>query len=209
MEFPNKAETLPSNGSAIPLWTGCPPGTPEDFGPPCGTDLSANPFFPDRELTRISRPNLTVLRPERPNGASTIVAPGGGYSRITMEQEGRSIARWLTTIGVTVFLMTYRLPGEGHDTGADVPLQDAQRSVRLVRSNAQAWGLDPARIGVAGASAAGHMMASLLTGFDRQVHEPVDAADSGSARPDFRLLLYPVISMSADIAHAGSRSRLH
>ena len=132
-----RAGPLPEHGTILPLWPGLAPGTPADFGAPRVTDLSGNPFFPDRELTRISCPTLTVLRPERPNGAAVIVAPGGGYSRISVEQEGRSTARWLLSLGVTVFLMTYRLPDEGHANGADVPLQDAQRAVRLVRSAAR------------------------------------------------------------------------
>ena len=202
------ARALPEHASMLPLWPDLPPGTPAGFGPPRITDLSDNPFFPDRELTRISRPSLTVLHPERANGTAVIVAPGGGYSRISIEQEGRSTARWLLSLGVTVFLMTYRLPDEGHANGADVPLQDAQRAVRLVRSAAPDWGLDPARIGVLGASAAGRMMASLITGFDRPVYPPTDAADRASARPDFAILLYPVISMEAGIAHPGSRDRL-
>ena len=131
-----RAGPLPEHGTILPLWPGLAPGTPADFGAPRVTDLSGNPFFPDRELTRISCPTLTVLCPERPNGAAAIVAPGGGYSRISVEQEGRSTARWLLSLGVTVFLMTYRLPDEGHANGADVPLQDAQRAVRLVRSAA-------------------------------------------------------------------------
>lgn len=195
-------------GGTISLWPSVPPGTPEDFPPERIADLSESPFHPDRELTRISRPGLTVIRPELPNGAAVIVAPGGGYSRIAMDKEGREIAAWLGQIGITTFLMTYRLPGEGHANGADVPLQDAQRAVRIVRANARDWGLDPARIGLMGASAAGHMVASAVTGFDRAVYQAVDAADEMSARPDFAVLLYPVITMASDFAHAGSRLQL-
>jgi len=192
----------------LSLWPSIPPGTPPDFPPPRVVDLSADPFFPDRELSSIGRPSLTAVTPARANGTAVIVAPGGGYSRITMDHEGREIAAWLGGIGVTTFLMSYRLPAEGHLNGADVPLLDAQRAVRLVRRNAPSWGLDARRIGFMGASAAGHMAASLTASFDRPTYLAVDETDAVSARPDFTILLYPVVTMDAAFAHPGSRLRL-
>jgi len=105
-------------------------------------------------------------------------------------------------------LLLYRLPGEGHAQRADVPLQDAQRAVRLVRGRAADFALDARRIGFLGFSAGGHVAASVATRFEARVYAPVDALDASSARPDFSILLYPVISMDPSIAHAGSRQAL-
>ena len=192
---------------ALSLWSGLPPGTPADLVPEI-IERSAVPFRPDRAIHGITDPSLTVMLPDRPNGTSVIVAPGGSYLRIVLDKEARELAEVLLPRGVTVFLMTYRLPGEGHANAADAPLADAQRAVRLVRQHAAGWGLDPDRIGFIGFSAAGHMGASLATGFGRPVYTPVDAADTLSARPDFTALVYPVVSMEDGIAHEGSRTAL-
>ena len=163
---------------------------------------------PDRAVRGIRSPTLTAFLPKQANGASLIIAPGGGYVREVIDKEGSEIAGWFAEHGVTVFVLKYRLPGEGHAHASLVPLQDAQRAVRLVRAEAAAWHLDPARIGFLGFSAGGHVAASLATQFARKVYEPVDASDSLSARPDFLLLLYPVISMQEPIAHQGSKGAL-
>ena len=108
----------------------------------------------------------------------------------------------------TVFLLSYRLPAEGHQNGADVPVQDGQRAVRLVRAHAAEWGLDPGRIGFLGFSAAGHLGASLVANVDRPVAVPGDDIGRHSARPDFAVLAYPVVSMEAGVAHMESRGNL-
>jgi acetyl esterase/lipase len=137
-----------------------------------------------------------------------IIAPGGGYVRTVLDKEGFETARWLAARGVSAFVLLYRLPGEGHAQRADVPLRDAQRAVRVVRGRARDFGLDPQRIGFLGFSAGGHVAASVATRFGASVYAAVDALDAGSARPDFSILLYPVISMDAGIAHGGSREML-
>ena len=109
---------------------------------------------------------------------------------------------------MTVYVLFYRLPGDGWTNGADVPLADAQRAVRLVRSRAGADGIDPARVAFGGFSAGGQVATSLLTRFDAKVHDPVDAADALSARPDALAAIYPVVSMDPAIAHAVSREKL-
>lgn len=172
------------------------------------TERSKVAYWPDRMVTGITKPNLTAFVPDMPNGTVVIAAPGGAYARIVLDKEAGEMARWLNPYGVTVLLMQYRLPAEGHSNGKDVPLADAQRAIRLVRQNAKEWGLDPNKIGFLGASAAGHMGASLGTQFAKKVYEPVDAADSLSARPDFEILLYPVISMSDKTTHLESRTNL-
>ncbi|MEF2073104.1 alpha/beta hydrolase [Consotaella aegiceratis] len=165
-------------------------------------------FKANREISGIVRPSLTVVLPPRPNGTALIIAPGGGYSRIALDKEGLETAEALGPIGVTVFLLSYRLPAEGHADGRYVPLQDGQRAMRLVRHHAEAWGLDPKRIGLMGFSAGGHLAASVVTGHDKAVYDPVDEADRQSARPDFAGLIYPVVSMVDGVAHPGSRTSL-
>jgi acetyl esterase/lipase len=193
----------------VELWPGgVGPGSEKSPAQLTITERSKVAFWPDRIVTGITRPNLTAIVPDTPNGTALIVAPGGAYSRIVLDKEAAEMARWLNPYGVTVLLMQYRLPAEGHVNGSDVPLQDAQRAVRLVRQNAKEWGLDPDKIGFLGGSAAGHMAASLGAAFDRKVYEPVDAADGLSAKPDFLLLLYPVISMEEKITHLESRTNL-
>lgn len=193
----------------IELWPDLPPGsaglelvqTIEERSP----DVSQ---FRDRAVTGIGQPTLTVWKPAQPNGTSIVLAPGGGYVRVVLDKEGIEIAEWLNTLGVTVFLLLYRLPGEGHAEQSKVPLQDAQRALRLVRANAAAWGLAADRVGAMGCSAGGHVIGSLATLFEREVYAPVDLADRVSARPDFVSLLYPVITMDRRWAHPGSRQRL-
>jgi acetyl esterase/lipase len=196
------------NRQVIALWPGDAPGTKPDTTTPQILERSKTLFQPDRALVGVVQPTLTAILPDNPNGTSVIVAPGGAYARVVLDKEGQEIVDWLRPLGVTVFLMTYRLPAEGHENGADAPLQDGQRAVRLVRQNAADWGLDPARIGFLGFSAAGHLGASLATGFGREVHAPLDAADALSARPDFVMLGYPVISMEDGVTHAESRKNL-
>lgn len=192
----------------INLWPGSAPGSETANISLTITERSKIPYWPDRAATGIKTPTLTAFVPDRPNGVAVIVAPGGAYSRIAIDKESYEMARWLNPHGITVLLLQYRLPGEGHQNGADVPLEDAQRAMRVVRSHAAEWGLDPHRIGFMGCSAGGHMGASLGAEFDRKVYTPVDGADSVSARPDFLMLLYPVVSMDARITHMESRTNL-
>jgi acetyl esterase/lipase len=174
----------------VPLWPGAAPGSAKLTITEKITERSTDPAKHDRIYTQIVQPTLEVCRPANPNGAAVIVAPGGGYQRVVIDKEGRDTAAWLNSIGVTAFVLKYRLPDEGHEHGRDVPLQDAQRAVRIVRSHAAAWGLDAARIGFLGYSAGGHLAASVAFFADRIVYAPVDAADALSARPDFIILGY-------------------
>src|ERR1035437_7886194 len=100
----------------------------------------------DRAVTQVRRPQLTAYLPLRANGASVLIAPGGGYQNQAFDKEGSDLAEWLNELGYTAFVLRYRLPAEGHDNGSDVPLQLAQRAVRLIRSNCQDWGLRPDQI---------------------------------------------------------------
>lgn len=178
--------------AVIRLWPGVPPGSDKITFKETITERSKDPARPDRIYTHIVEPSLTVHEPEHPNGAAVIIAPGGGYTRIVIDKEGPDTSAWLNRIGVTAFVLKYRLPNEGHEDGYKVPLQDAQRAVRIVRAHAREWGLDPQRIGFLGYSAGGHLGVSLAFYFDREVYRPVDATDQVSARPDFTILGYAI-----------------
>ncbi|MCA0208934.1 MAG: alpha/beta hydrolase [Proteobacteria bacterium] len=193
--------------ASIALW---PDG---HIKPPAGlveaaVQRSDDPDASDRMLQGITRPRLDIFRPAKPNGAAVILAPGGGYRYVVVDKEGYELARWLRARGVAVYVLFYRLPGDGWTNGADVPLADAQRAVRLVRSRASADGIDPARVAFGGFSAGGQVATSLLTRFDAKAYDPVDAADTLSARADALASIYPVVSMDPAIAHAVSREKL-
>jgi acetyl esterase/lipase len=163
---------------------------------------------PDRIITGVTQPYLVVYRPRRPNGTALLVTPGGGYERIVLDKEGSALVpAFVEQAGVTLFVLRYRLPGGDHVDARNAPLADAQRALRIIRARAGDWDIDPRRIGVIGFSAGGHVAASLGTRFGDKVYAAVDADDRCSARPDFMLLVYPVIDMGAH-AHRGSRDRL-
>ena len=162
----------------------------------------------DRYAVGITQPRLLVFQPERPNGAALLLLPGGGYQRVVIDKEGIESAERFNQAGVTVYVLLYRLPDEGHEQGQNVPLQDAQRALRLIRSGAVDATVDPARVGVIGFSAGGHLAGSLATRFDAAVYDERDAVDDFPARPDFAVLVYPVTRMSGSAVHAGSRDRL-
>ena len=192
----------------VELWPGPPPG---DTGAPIVRkvdDQSKDPAHPDRFVTGIARPVLVVRRPARPNGAAMLVLPGGGYGFLSYDNEGVSQADWLNARGITAFILLYRLPGEGWTRREDVPLQDAQRAMRLIRARAVAFAVDVKRVGVLGFSAGGHLAGSLATRHAEQVYAPVDEADRQEARPDVAGLLYPVVSLEAPFTHGGSRDNL-
>jgi acetyl esterase/lipase len=192
----------------IKLWPGKPPGALGALPREQIVDRVKTSGFQDRYVTGIGEPLMTVFRPATPNGAACLIAPGGGYIRVVIDKEGFEIARRLSEAGVTCFVLRYRLPAEGWAAPADVPLQDAQRAIRLIRSNAARYAIDPTRVAALGCSAGGHVAASLATGHGRAVYSPFDGADRQSARPDLSALLYPVIDMAPPYAHAGSRTAL-
>lgn len=197
----------PDPVETIRLWPGAAPGGDRVTVTPQVTERSTDPAFHDRLARYTTDPILTVLRPERPNGASLLLIPGGGYKWAVVDKEGLDCARVFAEAGVTCFILRYRLPGDGWTAGPDAPLQDAQRALRLVRSQAAAHGLDPARVAVLGASAGGHL-AGMLTARADAAYAAVDAADAVSHRPDLSILLYPVATMAQPDAHAGSRLEL-
>jgi len=201
--------TLPADSTEIvPLWPGTPPGGAGVSLKAQIVERSANTgLFNDRYVDHVGTPLLGVYRPDKPDGSAVLLAPGGGYRLIVLDKEGIETARRLNASGVTVFLLRYRLPDEGWAHGADVPLQDAQRAMRLIRAHARAFGIDAGRLGMMGFSAGGHLAASLATHWNERVYAPVDEADQLSAKPDFVCLLYPVVTMTVG-THMGSRQNL-
>ncbi|MBL7215566.1 MAG: alpha/beta hydrolase [Phycisphaerae bacterium] len=137
-----------------------------------------------------------------------VICPGGGYAGLAMDHEGVQIAEWFNSIGVSAYVLKYRLPSDGYRH--PVPLMDAQRAIRLVRHNAEKWNINPAKIGIIGFSAGGHLASSVGTHFEKPVAVPEAADEIGeiSCRPDFMVLIYPVISMQDEITHKGSKDNL-
>jgi acetyl esterase/lipase len=140
-------------------------------------------------LSNISVPRMRVYRPEKTNGAAVVVCGGGGYFRIQLKKESTPIAHWLQARGFTVFELLYRLPNDGWD--ASVPFMDAQRAMRIVRTRAPEFGIDPKQIGIMGFSAGGHLAGFTALQSQRQLYAGSDKYEKVSARPDFSVLLFP------------------
>ncbi len=141
----------------------------------------------------IEHPTFTLYLPEKEkaNGTCVVVCPGGGYNILALAKEGTEVAHWLNDLGVAAAVLEYRVPRRSKEGFHIPPLQDAQRTIRLVRKNAKAWGIDPDRVGALGFSAGGHLTIMTATHWDEQTYKPIDAADKLSARPDFVLPIYP------------------
>ncbi|GJD37476.1 alpha/beta hydrolase [Methylobacterium aerolatum] len=184
----------------VPLWPGSPPGGDGPSGP---TRLDAS-----GAISNIASPTLEAFVPDRPTGVGVLVAGGGGYTRIGLVKEAYPAAYWLAAQGITAFVLTYRLPREGWADGPLVPLQDAQRAVRLIRAGIARAAVDPRRLGVMGFSAGGHLAGMTAARSTFRSYTPVDAADEGSARPDFASLIYPVVSLEPPFDRTTTRRSL-
>lgn len=189
---------LPLHAGAAPagavlLWPGTPPG---------GAAPGPQRDSAKGSITQVEQPYLLVHRPARPNGVAILLASGGGYAHIEAGKESGPAAAWLQAQGITAFELVYRLPQEGG--GVDAPFQDGQRAMRLIRARAAEWKIDPARIGMLGFSAGAHLAGMTAVQPHAVRYAPVDAADKVSARPDFAVLLYPVLTMQPpfDTTHA-------
>lgn len=196
---------LPQPIETIDLWPEGAPGAPAKALIETVNERSTDGLVTDRAVFGISRPRMAVFRPDRPNGAAVLLTPGGGYRWVVVDKEGYEMARWLTARGFTAFVLFYRLPGEGWASGPNTPLADAQRAMRLIRSRARDYSLDPERVAAMGFSAGGHVCAALSTRFAARVYEPVDGADKLSAKPICVAPIYPVVSLEPALAHPGSR----
>lgn len=204
----NAVPGLPEPDETIDLWPGGAPGAPAKPLVETVDERSKDATLTDRAVYGISKPRLVVFRPAVPNGSAVLVMPGGGYRWVVIDKEGYEIGRWLAARGWTVFVLFYRLPGEGWRAGPDVALSDAQRAMRLIRARASKYGVQPERIAAMGFSAGGHVCGDLATRFAARTYDAVDGADRLSARPDIAAPIYAVQSMSAPLAHPGSRELL-
>jgi acetyl esterase/lipase len=154
------------------------------------------------------KPQLIIYLPEKEkaNGAAIVICPGGGYGGLAMGHEGHEIGKWLNSFGVAGFICDYRHRGKGY--GHPAPLQDVQRAIRTVRTRADELGVDPARIGVLGFSAGGHLASTAATHFDAGKSDAEDSIERVSCRPDFAVLCYPVIAFNEPYTHRGSQRNL-
>jgi acetyl esterase/lipase len=190
------------------LWPTTPPG---GVPPGLAEEVVERPNdrgLRDRIIRHVARPRITVFRSAPPPRGALLLLPGGGYRHVVVDKEGFETARWLAARGLVVFVLFYRLPADGWAGGADAPLEDTQRAMRVIRARAATWGLDPTRLGVVGFSAGGHLAAQLACRHALVTYAEVDLADRGPARPDAAALIYPVIAMDDPAAHAGSREQL-
>jgi acetyl esterase/lipase len=205
----------PSPGhTQLPIWPGAVPDAQPVAGPEVAETYGKDFLVagkPAVGVSNVTRPTMTVYSPNGKNtGATVVVFPGGGYEDLAIDLEGTEVCDWLTPKGITCVLLKYRVPGEGHyPTSAPYPksgpypespmaLEDAQRTMGLVRLHAAAWHVDPHKIGVLGFSAGGHLSAAISTHFAKRLYPAVDAADEESCRPDFAVVIYPGhLSLSA------------
>jgi acetyl esterase/lipase len=173
----------------LELWPSRIPGEAAD---PLEEKFTPGEKGPKR-VDSVGKPTITIYRPakEKDTGAAIVVAPGGGYRMLAFEHEGTMVSDWLTSIGVTCVLLRYRVPQRPGDGENKLPLQDAQRALSLARSRSADWGIDPARIGILGFSAGGHLAANASTNYDRRAYDAVDDSDKAACRPDFAVLIYP------------------
>ncbi len=185
----------PSPGHAqVPIWPGTVPDPQPVPGPEYATNVLSPAGVPWIAVCNVSQPTMTVYSPKGTNtGVAVVVFPGGGYNCLAIDLEGTEICDWLTSRGITAVLLKYRVPTRGSGAYAEsLPaLEDAQRTVGLVRFHAAGWHIDSHKIGVIGFSAGGHMVTAMSTHFDRRSYPAVDAADKESCRPDFAMALYP------------------
>ena len=157
------------------------------------------------------KPSITVYRApaNKANGASVVICPGGGYGFLADDHEGKQVAEFFNGIGVAAFVLKYRIVGKDRPGPLHpAPLEDAQRAIRLVRSKAADFGIDPKRVGIMGFSAGGHLASSAATHFDKGGLKNDDDVEKQSCRPDFAILAYPVISMEDGVTHGGSKANL-
>ena len=189
----------------LPLWEGDPPNYSE---------TGEVTIFDTADIVRVrnvQKPDIAVFLPSKKNatGEAVVICPGGGYGILAYDWEGSDIARWLNSEGIAAFVLKYRLPGSKSNViPHKSPLMDAQRAMRLVRYHAEKWNIDPAKVGVMGFSAGGHLASTVSTHFDSGHPQSDDPVERISCRPDFSILLYPVISFTKEYTHVGSRENL-
>ena len=199
--------TLPaiSQDVQLPLW---PQGVPNQVS---SAEQEVREHGDILWITRVQTPDISVFLPTKQHatGQAVVICPGGGYSGLAYDWEGSDIAKWLNSKGIAGMVLKYRLPSATSQKSPRLaPLQDAKQAIRLVRKNASEWNINPTQIGVMGFSAGGHLASTLGTHFDDPEADVENELSSIHARPDFMVLIYPVISMISEMSHIGSRKNL-
>jgi len=195
----------PTAGAQTPLVVDIWPGTaPEETGNIGKEKVRMSPKLDRKQvevtestrlITNVTKPTLTIYRPapDKDTGTAVLICPGGGYWDLYWQLEGEEVAVWLNSIGATGIILKYRVPRRPDEVKGEParrPLQDAQRAVSLVRSNASRWGIHPQQIGMVGFSAGGHLAVATATSFEQRTYEPIDEVDKISCRPDFAIGVY-------------------
>lgn len=195
---------IEAQNQIIPLWNKIP-------------DEIKNADYKEKEIIKegkvqstslVAIPTLSLFLPKdsKPNRAAVLIFPGGGYQHLAIDKEGTKVAQWFNTLGIAAVVVKYRLPNDKIMKNKNIgPLQDAQQAVRYIRENAEKYNIDPNKIGILGFSAGGHLASTLATHYDDKVYETTSKI---SARPDFSLLIYPVITMQNEVTHKGSQFNL-
>jgi acetyl esterase/lipase len=199
--FPQPSGWPPSaDHLTMPIWPGtapgADPGAPTDPSPDVNVTTAKDGSPAGRPVFRIgsvTKPTITIYKAKNASGTApaVVVFPGGGYSHLAIDIEGTEVCDWLNSIGVNCVLLKYRVPNAGPYPKSPTALQDAQRTMGLVRQHAAEWGIDPHRIGVLGFSAGGHLSAAISNIYEKRLYDPHDDADSLSCRPDFSVVIYP------------------
>lgn len=189
----------------LPLWPGNPPlQNPSDLK----EEATQQGIL---RIANVQTPTIEVYLPTKQiaTGEAVVIFPGGGYGILAYDWEGTDFAKWLNAQGIAGIVVKYRLPiSKSLTDPKEVPLMDAQRAIRLVRHHAETWNINPTKVGVMGFSAGGHLASTLSTQYNHEVNRSKDAIDALSARPDFSILVYPVISFRDAAVHSGSRKNL-
>ena len=193
-----------SQNKIISLWEGKIPGGIQNLSYKETVDSDYNWI----KVRFITNPTLEMYPASAENntGTAVVICPGGGYYGLSFIGEGSQIAKWLNGLGITAFILKYRLPDTSIMKNKSLgPIQDGQQAMRIVRNHAKEWGINSQKVGIIGFSAGGHLASTISTHFNEKVYP---SSDTTSARPDFSLLIYPVISMDSTITHIGSRQNL-
>jgi acetyl esterase/lipase len=180
----------------VDVWPGKAAGDHGQIGPERVRAAAEAPTKDAKWITNVTRPTISVFRPDAQNnsGVAIVICPGGGYWNLAWDKEGEEVAAGFNALGITGIVLKYRVPrrpGEPERLPAPGPLRDAQRAIRLVRSRARDWSIDPDRIGIMGFSAGGHLAVMTAISFEKPSYEPIDAIDNASCRPDFAVAAYP------------------
>ncbi len=194
-----------AQNNILPLWEGDPPNYRESG------EVSIWDTSDIVRVRNVQKPDIAIFLPSKKNatGEAVVICPGGGYQILAYDWEGSDIARWLNSKGIAAFVLKYRLPGSSNNIEPRLsPLMDAQRALRMVRAHAEKWNVDAGKIGVMGFSAGGHLASTLSTHYDEGDASSTDPVERVSCRPDFSILIYPVISFDDNFTHAGSKRNL-